>query len=1649
MNVTNTIKLTKENYTLPELQNYFTKLVDIKYYIYHDIGISQQIVNKSTNKRICDYMDITKNRDTDNDYNDRIVDTNYIIFNSIINQTKYDENNNIKLNQDIHLYYLDDIKTTLSNYQYIKTRYFSFSKKDTLPIAVKDKNMELLDNLFRDQSITYRKILTNQTIEKNNTEDSINFVKLKKKNIIKLNIDLIELYNMLTSTKEIPFINIRHVVEVGYRIKRTILFKLHKPSFGKSQIPDKMLTNWKNGILDLSKEYDDTEELDFRKDNKFIHMVVKYQSNYMTFYLSENGDILVIFPIIQRKKKKDRQKENMSEHFFKYLDKINDTVIIINNLLNNIEESNTPESKVYNINKSIIEIDNTNIKNIKMNFNKSIPVCNLPTLNRLFREMKLFFYSIGKNKYGFKNVNLYGTKDYIINYLIESFFNNRTVTFEQLKPELKDNFNINEVELRDIYNTVFETRDEKQVIEKRKNNIDKAEIYFDNILGEQKTIIHFTCQNINQLVFVNNLINLIVSGIGKKTKKQTPPKIKTAKKTAKTISLSATPTPSNNNNSSLSLITNDNSNNNSLYEEEVEEIDNEVIEDEKFIPEKIDELEYKGKKVSTYFKNMRKKYDEDFFKGTSYTRDCPASEDRNPIIVSRDLWKYISENKRLSDGLDRVSKDDDIDSDKYRIITGSSEDTKNVYICPRIYCVRCMVPIKMDEFIKKGNTCPYCGGKPLRVKGGAFNDEHTVKIRSHKYWNYTKLEKMKVQCVDCLEKIKYLDYYNNDYKCNKCDSENVNITEDDLIPYLYNINKHKLKIPKILENSLNPMYPRKKKSGNLPCCDKSSVEKKDTESKEDIFKDSTTKLKHDEVALLPNDLNELLNNDTVERVKDGHFVKTESGKNMKRFYKYRFFQNIKILAFLKKMDLINHKLLFRLGTDNVNENNSFIIALHKLQRIVEHENDKTKKVRSKFNMSNIMINLDPVTFASVNNGNLYEIFRVNKEVDIESKNYNDWFDSIKIIKNLDKNSKEVKNLYSAYNNFKKYSTDRKALKNPVYYIDLLSRKDILFDTKYNIVIIEKVIGTNKEISVLCPLYNYNETKETIFILKFIDEKKKEYYEPIIRIHFSKEPKSPEFSFKQDDEQFKNIFKIIKDKCLDNLKTPNNLLNITNLIKESNYQIQYHVINQHFKVIGVILNNKLFIPVIHSGMNIDIPKMKDKKYEIITIKELYENDLLLSYSEFKELKEEFKTNIKKNILEEETVTYTKKNNKEKNINGIITKNKLFIPLLDNENYTRNGNNINRELEINNLLYRNNIGNSNNRSKKMNNYFKQQKDYETNKILVNKTILKDNIVKKAMKKIIANPVLGKLAKKKLILNEFAKLNLENEFSNRLIDELLMTKKNALQFLSERFRAKKTKQVRRNNVELAQNEFNNMREKLYSKKKYKYERNIQQFNTKNIRNKELQNKYKLNSLRNIRNTPINRTAKQEEVKIKVPNVEGGTVDMFGFDAKGEPNLVAGKCTLPFKTRYNSYTNKEKTTHKQNTEMFYDCLPTSNGPICPTGKISPNEVFAKDLHQYGYCDYNKYFDRQENMINLEKKKKFNEEECATGAMDIRRKGAEGVPDTIKITKKCIINQDRKKTAFDKKNPSETFKCLKKTKKGKLYTDKDSADCFIDNNSL
>ena len=34
---------------------------------------------------------------------------------------------------------------------------------------------------------------------------------------------------------------------------------------------------------------------------------------------------------------------------------------------------------------------------------------------------------------------------------------------------------------------------------------------------------------------------------------------------------------------------------------------------------------------------MREKYDQEFFKGSNFTRGCPAVEDRIPVIISKNL----------------------------------------------------------------------------------------------------------------------------------------------------------------------------------------------------------------------------------------------------------------------------------------------------------------------------------------------------------------------------------------------------------------------------------------------------------------------------------------------------------------------------------------------------------------------------------------------------------------------------------------------------------------------------------------------------------------------------------------------------------------------------------------------------------------------------------------------------------------------------------------------------------------------------------------------------------------------------------------------------------------------------------------------------
>ena len=69
------------------------------------------------------------------------------------------------------------------------------------------------------------------------------------------------------------------------------------------------------------------------------------------------------------------------------------------------------------------------------------------------------------------------------------------------------------------------------------------------------------------------------------------------------------------------------------------------------------------------------------------------------------------------------SKGDFVDSSNYFL---ESLDKKKVYICPRIWCVRCNLPIDPIKYAE-GKKCPKCNG--LEIKGnGKMTTDKTIII---------------------------------------------------------------------------------------------------------------------------------------------------------------------------------------------------------------------------------------------------------------------------------------------------------------------------------------------------------------------------------------------------------------------------------------------------------------------------------------------------------------------------------------------------------------------------------------------------------------------------------------------------------------------------------------------------------------------------------------------------------------------------------------------------------------------------------------------------------------------------------------------------------------------------------------------------------
>ena len=124
------------------------------------------------------------------------------------------------------------------------------------------------------------------------------------------------------------------------------------------------------------------------------------------------------------------------------------------------------------------------------------------------------------------------------------------------------------------------------------------------------------------------------------------------------------------------------------------------------------------------------KKDELFTKGSNYTTKCR----RQPYIVSKSHFER-NINKPNQHNTLRGLDHQMIDSSGQLVNTSNyyldSWDGKTVYICPRIWCVKCNLPVDPIHFADN-KTCPKCGGTEIKGNGRMTDD----KTNNCKCWKW-------------------------------------------------------------------------------------------------------------------------------------------------------------------------------------------------------------------------------------------------------------------------------------------------------------------------------------------------------------------------------------------------------------------------------------------------------------------------------------------------------------------------------------------------------------------------------------------------------------------------------------------------------------------------------------------------------------------------------------------------------------------------------------------------------------------------------------------------------------------------------------------------------------------------------------------------
>jgi len=985
---------------------------------------------------------------------------------------------------------------------------------------------------------------------------------------------------------------------------------------------------------------------------------------------------------------------------------INKNLEIVRSIVNKINK--LCYNQIPNISKTLTKEFNLNIISLDSQSSIMLPKIKISKLESILKEFYPYVYitkSESRNiiNLKYKNINKFESflsiKSYFYRLKKKSTLNItdfKNVWIEQTKRL----FNMSELEsinILDEFGETYDSEDAKNIIEletdiqivKQESYVpDSPDLYFININN---------CNNLKEIQNIHNLLSVIFFIFyTPDAKKPTSPKVK---KKLPEIEL-ATTNKKYVDDSNIGLDDNfsdldfsdDESEGEGDGDAKLDELtesqflEQEDEQDESSASESEEDVELlPGKQsIRTYMVEMRKEKDKKlhFFSTklpqySPFSIKCGAVDMRQPFILSKtELANFRAKNPTAFDELKILE-------------WGSSKKSKNFYICPRIWCIRDKIALTDKQLIDNDGKCPFCQGEIIDPQIKEIKSNKTIIIRragSNNYWadEYTKDKYKKTPAwknfLQKTEKDAYPSFLIPDRHpnnlCMPCCNSNPEGNYDKCM--ITNIdlattgNKIDINQDLVIGGEIDGVTLNE--NTTVLVKNQSGTESKDSRyyltGKPSNFNNifivtkSTPKIKKKFTNI---DID--LDNKMIFHITNGIENKLTKWRIIISSRGYQFDKETKtdtedkyILGpdkfplGHKKLGLLsptldklfknnihskmssggkpksNVKMFLRRGV-KPDINSSFLSSIASLK-----EFNCYQLIRL------IITNLDPITFASLNEGDLVKQFTPKKlytDSNIYTfikwcKQYNSVLTQfnkpdLSNVRSIDEMKELLKQtiviiiyrIFISYENFKLYCGDFNIPKNPEHFIDLLSRQnDWFYSTGLNIIVLERITNdSDEQINMVCNTTILSTHTPTSIIIKY-----KGFYEPIVYVTTSikydilKVFTQSNIKSLEHYNIIKSLINIININCRENIdahiKTKYDAIQhqlfteidtvidiLSKMSTEFNPKSQ--IIDSYSKSIGILTNNNTIVYSKPFGLSKEYPITRLSEIDLIPVKDMIE------------------------------------------------------------------------------------------------------------------------------------------------------------------------------------------------------------------------------------------------------------------------------------------------------------------------------------------------------------------------------------------------------------------------------------------------------------